>query len=544
MVDRSLRREAEAAAMNVPTFRVIPWAAALLLAVPSGLLPGSTPSAAATPSVIASAVAANQAPASTANLAVRPDGSKFVVYRGQDDAVYKRTWTTAGWSAQSTLGGGIVGAPAVAAYGADLIVAARGTNGSMWTRTRTGGAWQPWRNMGGQLSASPAICASPDGRIDAFVRGPDNQLYQMTRLPGQAWSRWQALGGTLTTGPAAVAYGSSRVDVFIVGTDHAVARRTSTAAGWSAWTSLGGVTYTAPAAARIPGASSARVFVRGTNSDLYVNEGAGWRTIGGDLVDAPAAAGTPSGADVLVRAPNAALYARRLSGATWSAFTQVWTPAAPAAPASSLLRVDWTRLPTSAKVVALTFDAGANADALPAIRATLQRENVPATFFLTGAWTRSFPAQANEIAVAGFRVGNHTDTHPNLPDLSDAAVRTQVTTAERAIFQANGANPRPLFRFPYGDVNSRVLADVNGLGYVAVRWTVDSLGWQGTSGGMTSLKVVNRVLAAAQPGVIVLMHVGSHPTDGSTLDADALQRVIDGFQARGYGFVTLKALTG
>jgi peptidoglycan/xylan/chitin deacetylase (PgdA/CDA1 family) len=525
--------------------RAISSAAALALAVPTGLLIGSTaPGATAAPAVAVRAVAANQAPASTANLTVRPDGSKLVVYRGQDGAVYKRTWSTAGWSSQSTLGGVVVGAPAVAAYGSDLIVAARGTTGSMWTRTRTAGAWQPWRDMGGLLSASPAIAASPNGRIDAFVRGIDNRLYQMSRLPGQAWSRWQSLGGTLSAGPAAVSYGSSLVDVFIVGADRTVARRSLTAAGWSDWTSLGAATYTAPAAARIPGTTSARVFIRGTNSDLYVNEGAGWRSIGGDLVDAPAAAGTATGADVLVRGTDAALYARTLSGGTWSAFARVWTPAAPAAPPSSLLGVDWTRVPTSAKVVALTFDAGANADALPAIRATLQRENVPATFFLTGAWTRSFPAQANEIAVAGFRVGNHTDTHPNLPDLSDAAVRTQVTAAERAIFLANGANPRPLFRFPYGDLNSRVLGDVNALGYVAVRWTVDSLGWQGTSGGMTAQKVVDRVLAAARPGAIVLMHVGSHPTDGSKLDADALQRVIDGYQARGYGFVTLQALTG
>lgn len=44
------------------------------------------------------------------------------------------------------------------------------------------------------------------------------------------------------------------------------------------------------------------------------------------------------------------------------------------------------------------------------------------------------------------------------------------------------------------------------------------------------------------PGEIVLMHVGSHPTDHSTLDANALPRVISGLRAAGYGFVTLDAL--
>ena len=56
--------------------------------------------------------------------------------------------------------------------------------------------------------------------------------------------------------------------------------------------------------------------------------------------------------------------------------------------------------------------------------------------------------------------------------------------------------------------------------------------------------MVNRTLAAAQPGEIVLMHVGSNPDDGSTLDAAALPQIIAGLRAREYGFVTLDALLG
>jgi peptidoglycan/xylan/chitin deacetylase (PgdA/CDA1 family) len=50
---------------------------------------------------------------------------------------------------------------------------------------------------------------------------------------------------------------------------------------------------------------------------------------------------------------------------------------------------------------------------------------------------------------------------------------------------------------------------------------------------------VARVLANLQPGAIVLMHVGSHPSDHSTLDADALPTVIIELKRRGYGFVTI-----
>jgi peptidoglycan/xylan/chitin deacetylase (PgdA/CDA1 family) len=156
----------------------------------------------------------------------------------------------------------------------------------------------------------------------------------------------------------------------------------------------------------------------------------------------------------------------------------------------------------------------------------------------------SFPAQANDVAVGGFLVGNHTDTHPELTTLSDAQVRAQVLNAQRSILLANGVETRPFFRFPFGDVDSRVLGIVNDLGYVGVRWTIDSLGWQGTSGGMTVQKVIDRVSGALQPGEIVLMHVGSHPTDHSMLDAAALPQIIDAVRARGYGFVTMTALTG
>jgi peptidoglycan-N-acetylglucosamine deacetylase len=39
----------------------------------------------------------------------------------------------------------------------------------------------------------------------------------------------------------------------------------------------------------------------------------------------------------------------------------------------------------------------------------------------------------------------------------------------------------------------------------------------------------------------VLMHVGSNPDDGSTLDADALSDIITRVEARGYRFVDLDA---
>lgn len=205
---------------------------------------------------------------------------------------------------------------------------------------------------------------------------------------------------------------------------------------------------------------------------------------------------------------------------------------------------DWTYIPTTRHVVALTFDAGANAGGVASILATLQRDHIPASFFLTGNFIRDFPASAQQIARAGNRIGDHTITHPYLTQLSDQAVQREILDGAQQITAVTGANPAPLFRFPYGDADTRTIAIANRAGYVPVRWTVDTLGWEGTSGHITTSIVVSRVLSALRPGEIVLMHAGSNPGDHSTLDADALPKAISELRARGYSFVTLDALVG
>lgn len=202
---------------------------------------------------------------------------------------------------------------------------------------------------------------------------------------------------------------------------------------------------------------------------------------------------------------------------------------------------EWDRLPTRRRLVALTFDAGGDAGGVPSILATLRRERVSATFFLTGNWVERFPADARAIAAAG-RIADHSQSHPHFTALSSAQIRNEVLGSAYSIRQVCGANPAPLFRFPYGDRDQRTIEAVNDAGYLPIGWTVDTLGWKGRVSGITATTVVDRVLAAAQPGEIVLMHVGANPDDGSTLDAAALPSVIARIRDLGYGFVSLDAL--
>jgi peptidoglycan/xylan/chitin deacetylase (PgdA/CDA1 family) len=194
------------------------------------------------------------------------------------------------------------------------------------------------------------------------------------------------------------------------------------------------------------------------------------------------------------------------------------------------------RLQTRQHVVALTFDGGGNADSARKVLAVLRREHVPGTFFLTGHFVRSYPSLARVIG-RRYPVANHTVNHVDLRRLPTVVATREIRRAQRMIMRATGRDPRPLFRFPYGARDARTLGIVRRLGYVSVRWTVDTWGWMGLQ--LQSVAGARRrVLDNLVPGEIVLMHLGSS-RDHSTIDSDALPGVIRAVRSRGYRFVTL-----
>ena len=197
-----------------------------------------------------------------------------------------------------------------------------------------------------------------------------------------------------------------------------------------------------------------------------------------------------------------------------------------------------TRLPTTSRVVALTFDGGSGAQGATAILAALSAAHIRATFFLTGDFVRRYPLVVAAIVRGGHVIGNHTATHPHISTLTTAELQREITDTAARIQGATGTSPRPWFRFPYGEYNARSLATVHALGYGAIGWTVDTLGWEGKEAG-TPGDVVTRVLRGLRPGEIVLMHLGANPEDGTTYDAAALPSVIAAVRAAGYGFVPL-----
>lgn len=197
----------------------------------------------------------------------------------------------------------------------------------------------------------------------------------------------------------------------------------------------------------------------------------------------------------------------------------------------------WDRLQTDQKAVALTFDCGADDGGLAKILAALQSNAATGTFFMTGKWAQTYPAEAQQVA-SSYGIGNHTFDHQDLTKLPDPLVTTEVTQAAGIIQQITGRSSAPLFRFPYGAETAHTRQIVNSLGYGDIYWTVDTLGWMGTSAGQSVASATSRVMAHLGPGEIVLMHCGASP-DHSTIDADALPGILAGVRAQGYGFVTI-----
>lgn len=202
----------------------------------------------------------------------------------------------------------------------------------------------------------------------------------------------------------------------------------------------------------------------------------------------------------------------------------------------------WSHIPTTRKVAALTFDIGAaNLGGLPRVLSTLRRDHAASTFFLIGAWVSRFKKAAQEIVKSGAAIGDLSLDHEHFPRIPDFSMREQVLGAQSEIDKVAGVQPWPWFRFPFGDHNDHTIAVVNSLGFATIGWTVDTLGWEGSSRGITVQSIVQRVVAARRPGEIVLMHPAA-TVDHSILDAKALPFIIKALRSYGYSFVTVNAL--
>ncbi|HEY5821185.1 MAG TPA: polysaccharide deacetylase family protein [Propionibacteriaceae bacterium] len=185
-----------------------------------------------------------------------------------------------------------------------------------------------------------------------------------------------------------------------------------------------------------------------------------------------------------------------------------------------------------ARCVALTFDDGPGPYTADLVR-RLQKAHAPATFFMMGEHVDAFPDLTRTVARAGFEIGNHSYSHPDLTRLSESEVQHQLSRTSAAIQRATGRSPT-LMRPPYGARNAEVDKAAAQVGLTEVLWDVDTLDWK-----HRNAKVVQKdALADAHRGSIVLLH-DIHPTT-----VQAVPGLVIELRKRGYTLVTVSELLG
>ena len=190
--------------------------------------------------------------------------------------------------------------------------------------------------------------------------------------------------------------------------------------------------------------------------------------------------------------------------------------------------------PAAGRRIALTFDDGPAADT-PQYLSILEREHVPATFFMIGRQVAGHGALIRRMLNDGDMVGNHTWDHADV-SRGGALAGSELDRAEHAIERTSGFKPC-LFRPPYG-ARSRGLESVaRTRGLLTIVWNDDTNDWRLPG----SDRIYSTAISEARPGGIILMHDGGGPRQETI---QALPRIIASLRARGYRFATVTDLLG
>jgi hypothetical protein len=107
-----------------------------------------------------------------------------------------------------------------------------------------GGNWSNWQQLSGGIAKSVTVARNQDGRLSVFAIGTDNRAYHISQVaPNSNWTSWQQLPGGITAKDLTVGQNADgRLEVFAIGTDDKVyqAFQTSPNGNWSSWYSLAG----------------------------------------------------------------------------------------------------------------------------------------------------------------------------------------------------------------------------------------------------------------------------------------------------------------
>jgi peptidoglycan/xylan/chitin deacetylase (PgdA/CDA1 family) len=163
-----------------------------------------------------------------------------------------------------------------------------------------------------------------------------------------------------------------------------------------------------------------------------------------------------------------------------------------------------TRVRTQEPVVALTFDDGPHPDYTPLVLDLLSEHQAKATFFVIGEAAEQHPELIERIKADGHALGNHTYSHPVMPQLTGRERRGEVRACGRIL----GDPPIRLYRPPRGAQTRASRFDLLRLGYQVVAWDAAVEDWL----EQPADSLAQRIVDGAKPGGIVLLHDAVRPS--------------------------------
>lgn len=152
---------------------------------------------------------------------------------------------------------------------------------------------------------------------------------------------------------------------------------------------------------------------------------------------------------------------------------------------------------------------------------------------MTGGWVNQYPEDVKHIFEAGHDLGNHSQNHKNMSQLSDKECQEELVSVHNKVKELTGYEMF-LFRPPYGDYDNHVITNATKLGYFTIQWDVDSLDWKNY--GVDSIIQTVTKHKHLGNGSIILCHNGAKYT------AQALDTMITRLKEMGYEFVPISQL--